>query len=78
MRSSPLIAGSFGMRERNVADDDDMDRLGGIAEVSSNGLLDVLMKLIKSGSLGEDIVAESAGAPILTVEIGLNLYQHAD
>jgi hypothetical protein len=59
--------------------DEDVDATGGhaILKMQGHSLADVLLEIIDSFALREDIFADSPEAPKVTVVIDFHFYQHS-
>jgi hypothetical protein len=77
--SRPLTCGSRGMRELQFRDDQDINVRGFVSalEVQRNRFLDVVIQLVCSLPLGENVLANPASTPDVPILIDLDLYQHS-
>lgn len=72
----PLTGGSFGIGQFHLGESKYGYRLRCIAEMAGNGFLDVFVQFIEGLALGEDIIADAAGAPVLSIEVSFDLNQY--
>jgi hypothetical protein len=66
------------MNGLQFGDDQNVDFRGGspVLEMESDGLADVSIEFVDGTALGEDVFADSTGAPCLAVVINLDFDKH--
>jgi hypothetical protein len=78
MRSRPLTCGSRGMTQFQFGNHEDIEvgcRVS-ILEVKGHGLADVVEKCVRGVSLRENVFANSARAPNVSVLVNFHFYEH--